>query len=78
MPGKGSSGEHMCLVTQILGEDVKTLHEARIDKDFPLPLAKRILLHVLRGIAHAHRSGVVHTDLKHDNSFFDTSVHQRN
>lgn len=64
----------MCLVTQLLGGDVKTLHKAQNGKVFPLPLAKRILLHVLRGIAHAHRSGVVHTDLKHDNIFFDTRV----
>jgi serine/threonine protein kinase len=64
----------MCLVTQLLGGDVKTLYEARNGKCFPLPLAKRILLHVLRGIAHAHRSGVVHTDLKHDNIFFDSRM----
>ncbi|KAF8651833.1 hypothetical protein AX16_004633 [Volvariella volvacea WC 439] len=32
------------------------------------------LLHVLRGVAHAHRCGYVHTDLKHDNVFFDTSL----
>ena len=74
VPGKGSSGEHICLVTQLLGGDAKTLHEAQNGKIFPFPLAKRILLHVLRGIAHAHRSGVVHTDLKHDNIFFDTRV----
>ena len=43
-------------------------------KVFPLPLAKRILLHTLRGIAHAHENGVVHTDIKHDNIFLDTTL----
>ncbi|KDR71809.1 hypothetical protein GALMADRAFT_143593 [Galerina marginata CBS 339.88] len=74
VPGKGSAGEHLCLITQLLGGDVKSLHECQNGNVFPFQLAKRILLHVLRGIAHAHRCGVVHTDLKHDNIFFDTGI----
>ncbi|TFK33318.1 kinase-like domain-containing protein [Crucibulum laeve] len=73
LPGKGSTGEHICLVTQLLGGDIKSLHEAQ-DAVFPLPLAKRILLHTLRGIGHSHSHGVVHTDLKHDNIFFDAQM----
>src|SRR5258708_7068216 len=72
--GKGSAGEHMCFVTQLLGGDLNALWKSGNGKPFPLNLAKRILLHVLRGISHAHASGVVHTDLKHDNIFFDTGV----
>ena len=71
LPGKGSAGEHICLVTQVLGGDVKSLFSTH-GQPFPLPLAKCILLHVLRGIAHAHKCGVVHADLKHDNIFFST------
>ena len=73
-PGKGSSGQHMCFVTQLLGGDVNALWKAGGGKPFPLPLAKRILLHTLRGINQAHQAGVVHTDLKHDNIFFDTGM----
>lgn len=73
-PGKGSSGQHMCLVTQLLGGDVNALWKVGEGKSFPLPLAKRILLHTLRGIDQAHQAGVVHTDLKHDNTFFDTGM----
>lgn len=72
--GKGSAGEHMCFVTQLLGGDLNALWKSGNGKPFPLNLAKRVLLHVLRGISHAHASGVVHTDLKHDNIFFDTGV----
>ncbi|KZT01010.1 kinase-like protein [Laetiporus sulphureus 93-53] len=73
LSGKGSAGEHLCLVTQVFDGDVKSLFLAhsKDNKVFPLSLAKRILLHTLRGIAHAHSCGVVHTDLKHDNIFFD-------
>jgi serine/threonine protein kinase len=42
-----------------------------VNKAFPLPLAKRILLHTLRGIVHMHSCQIVHTDLKHDNIMFD-------
>lgn len=73
IPGKGSSGSHMCFVMPVYGGDVKALVEAR-KTALPFPLAKRILLHLLRGIAHAHERGIVHTDIKHDNIFFSTTM----
>jgi len=73
IPGKGSAGSHMCFVTPVYGGDVKVLIEARRTA-LPLPLARRIALHLLRGIAHAHERGIVHTDLKHCNIFFPTTM----
>ncbi|KAK0430418.1 kinase-like protein [Armillaria borealis] len=71
-PGKGSAGQHLCLVTKVLGGDVKSLLTKH--GRFPFPLAKRVILHLLRGIAHAHSRGVMHTDLKHGSIFFDTTM----
>ncbi|KAJ7036690.1 kinase-like protein [Mycena alexandri] len=62
LPGRGSAGSHMCFVMPVYGTP------------FELPTAKRISLHLLRGIAFAHERGIVHTDLKHDNIFFTTEL----
>jgi hypothetical protein len=71
--GTGSSGDHLCIVTPVYGGDVKALYHAN-DGIFPLPLAKRILLHLLRGLVFAHERNIVHTDLKMDNIFFTTPL----
>jgi serine/threonine protein kinase len=56
----------------VYGGDVRALVKARTTA-LPLPLAKRIALHLLRGIAHAHERRIVHTDIKHD-IFFSTTM----
>ena len=72
-PGKDRDGDHLCLVTDVMGGDVKALQvKVAGQNTLPLPLAKRILLHTLHGLAHMHHCGIVHTDLKHDNIMFDT------
>ncbi|KAJ7839787.1 kinase-like protein [Mycena leptocephala] len=72
IPGRGSAS-HLCFVLPIYGGDVKALSNSR-KTPFDLPTAKRIILHLLRGIAHAHSREVVHTDIKHDNIFFTTDL----
>ena len=57
----------------VYGGDTRALMEARTSP-FPLPLAQRILLHLLRGITEAHERKIVHTDLKHDNIFSSTTM----
>ena len=75
IPGKEpTDGSHLCLVTDVMGGDARSLRRGLGGKHWvlPLPLVKRILLHTLRGIAHLHSCGAVHTDLKDDNIMFST------
>ncbi|KAI0076267.1 kinase-like protein [Panus rudis PR-1116 ss-1] len=66
IPGRGSSGDHTCFVTELFAGDINTLSK-RYRFPFPLSICKRILYHTLCGISHFHSRGVVHTDLKPDN-----------
>ena len=72
-PCHGSPDEHICLVMPLYGGDVKALRKAE-DAPFALPLTKRILLHLVRALAHAHSRNIIHTDIKKDNIFFTTSL----
>ncbi|KZT00297.1 kinase-like protein [Laetiporus sulphureus 93-53] len=78
VPGRVSTdGDHLCIVTPVYGGDVRALGDALCGEKpraFPFRLAKRIILHLLRGLAHAHSRQVIHTDLKHDNIFFTTQM----
>ncbi|KAK7053151.1 hypothetical protein VNI00_003770 [Paramarasmius palmivorus] len=78
LPGNELTGDHLCFVTPLYRGDVSSLMAARSGKGLPLPLAKRILLHLLRGIVHAHSRSVVHADLKTDNIFIDTRLSSAN
>ncbi|KAG8832213.1 hypothetical protein FRC17_001749 [Serendipita sp. 399] len=69
LPGLGSAGNHICFVMPVYRGDVRKLMGADQSESLPLPLVKRILLHILRGLAHTHSHGVVHTDLKSDQFF---------
>lgn len=72
-PGQLATGPHLCLVTDVFAGDVEHLKRLCAPRGFPPILAKRILLHTLKGLNLVHSEGVVHADLKHDNILFDTS-----
>ncbi|KAG6884858.1 hypothetical protein C0995_009833 [Termitomyces sp. Mi166 len=59
--GKGRDGRHLCYITQLQGGNVASLMG---NDRFPFPLAKRIILHTLRGIAHMHKRGFIHNRSK--------------
>ncbi|KAG6894812.1 hypothetical protein C0992_004530, partial [Termitomyces sp. T32_za158] len=69
--GKGNDGNHLCYATQLHGGDIARLDTAG---QLPFPLAKRIILHSLRRIAHMHKHGYIHTDIKMDNILFSCNM----
>lgn len=74
MPGKVTTdGEHLCIVTDLMGGDVEPLMQGFYSRKrcLPLPLAKHVLRHVLQGLVQVQSLGVAHTDLKSDNIIFD-------
>ncbi|KAG6899035.1 hypothetical protein C0993_001507 [Termitomyces sp. T159_Od127] len=73
LKGKGQDGYHICYVTPLLGGNVEGLL-SHLSNRAPYHVIKRILLHTLRGLAHMHEHGYIHTDLKLDNIFFSTNM----
>ncbi|KAK0495541.1 kinase-like protein [Armillaria luteobubalina] len=74
LSGKGSAGKHLCLVTPLFGGDITRYARTNNLLRYPLPQSRRILLHTLRALNGLHDCGVVHTDIKSDNIFFDTAL----
>ncbi|KAG2146239.1 kinase-like domain-containing protein [Suillus clintonianus] len=66
---KSRHGPHICLVTNILGENMHRLGRLQPNKRvFPLAVAKRIVKQTLLALDYLHREcGFVHTDVKPDN-----------
>jgi serine/threonine protein kinase len=76
---EGPNGKHQCLVFETMGATaaslVKELSEnkpklyGKVER-YPKWIAKKILLHALRGLAFLHRNGVVHGDIQPGNLLF--------
>lgn len=62
-PGIDDDGEHLCLVTELFLSNVQDAQTALQDESIPVPTVKRILRHVLLGIARMHKCGVAHTGM---------------
>ncbi|KAI5898763.1 kinase-like protein [Schizophyllum commune H4-8] len=74
----GQYGDHLCLVTKVLGQDLLSVQRGYPGRRIPVPLVKHIARHMLRALAFVHDTcHVVHTgqfvmDIKQDNILFDT------
>ncbi|KAG9051120.1 serine/threonine protein kinase, CMGC group [Tulasnella sp. UAMH 9824] len=65
---KGPHGTHVCMVFEVLGENLLGLIKRHQSKGVPAPIVKQIAKQVLLGLDYMHRiCGVIHTDLKPEN-----------
>lgn len=63
----GPLGRHMCIISEVLGEDLLALIQFFEHKGLPMALVQRLTRHTLLCLEYIHSQGVLHTDVKPEN-----------
>ncbi|KAF9944672.1 serine/threonine protein kinase, CMGC group [Mortierella alpina] len=65
---QGPNGTHVCMVFEVLGENLLSLIKRYRHRGIPMHLVQQIIYQVLMGLDYMHRKcGIIHTDLKPEN-----------
>ncbi|KAI1315900.1 serine/threonine protein kinase, CMGC group [Mortierella claussenii] len=64
----GPNGRHVCMVFEVLGENLLSLIRRYHHRGIPMHLVQQIMHQVLLGLDYMHREcGIIHTDMKPEN-----------
>ena len=72
----GPHGTHVCMVFDVLGENLLSLIERYEYHGIPIPIVKSIAQQVLIGLEHIHSIEIIHTDLKPENVLLSAPKHK--
>lgn len=65
---EGPNGKHVCMVFEVLGENLLSMIRRYHHRGIPVRLVQQIIYQVLMGLDYMHREcGIIHTDLKPEN-----------
>ncbi|KAG0203427.1 serine/threonine protein kinase, CMGC group [Mortierella sp. GBA30] len=65
---RGPNGLHVCMVFEVLGENLLSVIKRYRHQGIPIHLVRQIIHQVLMGLDYMHREcGIIHTDLKPEN-----------
>ncbi|BFI43522.1 serine/threonine-protein kinase SRPK3 [Marchantia polymorpha subsp. ruderalis] len=64
----GPNGQHVCMVFELLGDNLLTLIKLYNYQGLPLDMVRQLAVHILGGLDFLHRHlSIIHTDLKPEN-----------